>query len=49
MSHNDFDVITGPAALLRPVPSASLPPAPPQPPSPAPAPEKEKGTAANRR
>ena len=28
---DDFDVITGPAAPLRPVPPASLPPAPSQP------------------
>ncbi|HYU13746.1 MAG TPA: hypothetical protein VEK82_14290 [Stellaceae bacterium] len=33
---DDFDVITGPAAPLRPVPPASLPPAPQPAPSPAP-------------
>jgi hypothetical protein len=36
---DDFDVITGPAAPLRPVPPASLPPAP----QPAPAPPSRKG------
>jgi len=31
MSHGDFDVITGPAAPLRPIPPAGLPPTPQQP------------------
>jgi hypothetical protein len=42
---DDFDVITGPAAPLRPVPPASLPLAP----QPAPAPAKDNGTAGKRR
>ncbi len=49
MSHGDFDVITGPAAPLRPIPPASLPPAPQQPtPSPMPAPDRDNGAAAKR-
>jgi hypothetical protein len=43
---DDFDVITGPAAPLRPVPPASLPPAPQPVPSPAPA--KDNSTAGKR-
>jgi hypothetical protein len=43
---DDFDVITGPAAPVRPVPPASLPSAPP--PALAPAPTKDNGAPAKR-
>jgi hypothetical protein len=46
---DDFDVITGPAAPVRPVPPASLPPVVQHPVgSPAPAPAKDNGTAGKR-
>ena len=46
---DDFDVITGPAAPLRPAPPASLPSAPQQPmPAPAATPERDDGAAAKR-
>jgi hypothetical protein len=49
MSHGDFDVITGPAAPLRPIPPAGLPPAPQQPaPSAAPAPARDNGAVVKR-
>ena len=41
MSRNDFDVIAGPPAPIRPIPPASLPPAPA--PVPATPPERPSG------
>ncbi len=45
---DDFDVITGPAAPLRPVPPASLPPAPQPVPASAPAPNRDNCAAVKR-
>jgi hypothetical protein len=45
---DDFDVVTGPAAPLRPVPPANLPSAPPQPALPN-GPDEHNGSTAEQR